>query len=250
MVADNELLDKNAKRLEMSAKEGGRYRLNEDESLSDLYDKVYRGIILAEKDALLSDPSPVKDFLSWEDDYNEDMPITEDQIDYYLDNLTIGINYPEELQLLERVTAKKKKQTRCESIIIKRSIAQEYVYINNNKDKIVYLDDGNTLYFIPSNYTGTFTIPSTVRRLEGDLTFNPFSKHKRINEVIIEEGLTEIPDWAFDGCDSLERIVIPRSVKRIGFNAFTKCSHLKHVELLEGMEKFVRNFKHMRCDIR
>ena len=226
--------DKDAKRLERSAKEGGKFRLNEDEDLSDLYDKVYQEIILAEKDALLSDPSPVKDFLSWEEGY-DDSPITEEQIDHYLEELVIGINYPVELQLLEKTIASKKKQTKCESIIVERSIAQEFVYINNNKDKIVYVDNGETLYFIPSKYTGAFTIPSTVRRLEGDLTFNPFSKHKRINEVIIEEGLTEIPDWAFDGCDSLERIVIPGSVKRIGFNAFTKCSHLKQVKMSEGL---------------
>lgn len=226
--------DKDAKRLERSAKEGGRFRLNEDEDLSDLYEKINQEIILAEKEALLSDPSPVKDFLSWEEDY-DDSWIIEEQIDHYLEELVIGINYPVELQLLEKSTVKKKKQTKCESIIIERSIAQEYVYINNNKDKVVYVDDGETLYFIPSKYAGTFTIPSTVRRLEGDLTFNPFSKHKQINEVIIEEGLTEIPDWAFDGCDSLERIVVPGSVKKIGFNAFTKCSRLRQVEMSEGL---------------
>lgn len=227
--------DKDAKRLERSAKEGGRFRLNEDEDLSDLYERVYKEIILFEKDSLLADPSTVEDYLSWEPDYDEKKPVTEEQIDHYLDELVIGINYPEELQLLEKPTAKKKKQSKCESIILERSIAQEYVYINNNKDKIVYVDDGETLYFIPSKYMGTFTIPSTVRRLEGDLTFNPFGKHKQISEVIIEEGLTEIPDWAFDGCDSLERIVIPGSVKRIGFNAFTKCSRLKQVEMSEGL---------------
>ena len=227
--------DKDAKRLEKSAKEGGRLRLNEDEDISDLYDKVYRKIIQFEKEALSLDPSPVRDFLSWEENFDEDLPITDEQVDYYLDHLTIGVNYPEEFQLLERTKARKKKQTTCDSITIDRSEAQEFVYTKNNKDKIVFIDDGETLYFVPLKYTGTFTIPSTVKRLEGDLIFNPFSKHKQISEVIVEEGLTEIPDWAFDGCDSLERIVIPGSVKRIGFNAFTKCSRLKHVELSEGI---------------
>ena len=227
--------DKDAKRLVKSAKEGGRFRLNEDEDISDIYDDVYQEIILSEKEALLLDPSPVIDFLSWEEDFDDNSDITEEHVDYYLDHLTIGVNYPEDLQLLEITEANKKKQTTCENIIIDRSIAQDYVYVKNNKDKTVYLDDGETLYFIPSKYTGTFTVPSTVRRLERDLTFNPFSKHKKIVEVIIEEGLTEIPDSAFDGCDSLERIVIPGSVKRIGFNAFTKCSSLKHVEMSEGL---------------
>lgn len=227
--------DKDAKRLERSTKEGGRFRLNEDENLSDLYDKVYHQIILTEKDALMSDPSPVKDFLSWEDGYDEDLPITEDQIDYYLDSLSIGINYPEDLQLLEKAVVKKNKQTRCESITIDRLTAHDYIYKDGNKDKVVYVDGGETLYYVPSKYTGSFTIPSNVKRLEPGSVFNPFRKRNKITEVIIEEGLTEIPEWAFDGCDSLERIVIPGSVKKIDFNAFTKCRHLKQVELSEGL---------------
>ena len=171
--------DKDAKRLEKSAKEGGRLRLNEDEDISDLYDKVYRKIIQFEKEALSLDPSPVRDFLSWEENFDEDLPITDEQVDYYLDHLTIGVNYPEEFQLLERTKARKKKQTTCDSITIDRSEAQEFVYTKNNKDKIVFIDDGETLYFVPLKYTGTFTIPSTVKRLEGDLIFNPFSKHKQ-----------------------------------------------------------------------
>lgn len=227
--------DKDAKRLERSAKEGGRFRLNEDEDLSDLYDKVYQKIIVAEKDVLISDPSPIKDFLSWEDDYDEESPITEDQIDYYLDSFAIGINYPEDLQLLEKEIVKKKKQTKCESIIIDRLTAHKYVYEEGNRDKVVYVDGGETLYYVPSKYTGSFTIPSNVRRLEPGSVFNPFRKRSKITEVIIEEGLTEIPEWAFDGCDSLERIVIPGSVKKIDFNAFTKCSRLKQVEMSEGL---------------
>lgn len=227
--------DKDAKRLEKSAKEGGKFRLNEDEDLSDLYDKVYQKIILKEKDALLSDPSQVKDFLSWEDGYSEDLPITEEQIDYYLDSLAIGINYPEDLQLLEKSVVKKKKQTKCESVTIDRSKAHEYIYEDGNKDKVVYVDGGETLYYVPSKYTGSFTIPSSVKRLEPGSVFNPFRKRNKITEIIIEEGLTEIPEWAFDGCDSLERIVIPGSVKKIDYNAFTKCRHLKKVELSEGL---------------
>lgn len=227
--------DKDAKRLERSAREGGRFRLSEDEDLSDLYDKVYKNIILFEKDALLSDPSPVKDSLSWEDDYDEDAPITEEQIDHYLDELVIGINYPEEMQLLERTAAKRKRQTTCDSVRVDRSQAQDFVYVENNKDKIVYTDDGETLFFIPSKYSGTFIIPSFVRKLEGGSVYNPFGKHKKIVKVVIEEGLAEIPDFAFEGCENLEAIVIPSSVKRIGFNAFYKCSRLKEVVMTTGL---------------
>ena len=227
--------DKDAKRLERSANEGGHFRLNEDDALSDLYDKVYKAIILSEKEALISDPSPVRDALSWEEDFNEDLSISDAQIDSYLSELAIGINYPEKLQLLERKEGKKKKQTNCESIVVDRGIAQDYVYTKMNNDKIVYTDDGETLYYVPLKYSGTFTIPSSVKRMEGGSVFNPFKNRNKITEIIIEEGLEEIPDWAFDGCSGLERINIPGSVKRIGFNAFTKCSRLKQVDMEEGV---------------
>ena len=177
--------DKDGKRLERSAKEGGKYRLNEDESLSDLYDKVYQNIILSEKDALISDPSPVRDFLSWEEGFNANSPITEVLIDYYLGQLTIGINYPEDLQLLERKKTKRKEQTTCDSVTIDRLEAQHYVYIKNNKDRVVYIDNGETLYYIPSKFAGTFIIPSTVRRLEEGSFHTPFKNHKKIVEVKI-----------------------------------------------------------------
>lgn len=229
--------DKDAKRLERSAKEGGRFKLNEDDALSDLYDRVYKAIILSEKEALVSDPTPIQDALSWKEDFNEDLPISDAQIDYYLSELVIGINYPEKLQLLERIEGKKKKQTNCESILVDRGIAQDCVFTKKNNDKIVYTDDGDTLYYVPLKYSGTFEIPSSVKRMEGGSVFNPFKNRNKITEIIIEEGLEEIPDWAFEGCSELERITIPGSVKRIGFNAFTKCSRLKQVEMEEGVSE-------------
>ncbi len=227
--------ERDAMLLEKSAKEGGRFSLSEDDSLSKLYDKILEAILAVEKEMILADPSSISNVLGRSDGYDEGMPESEAFIDSYLEDLTIGINYPKELQLLEKSLPIKKKQTRSDSVTIERAEAQNFVYEQNNKDKIVYIDDGKTLYFVPPQYAGTFIIQSSVRSLEGGSVFGPFKNRKKITEIIIEDGLSEIPDWAFDGCDSLERIVIPASVKRIGFNAFTKCSRLKCVELSEGV---------------
>ena len=48
-------------------------------------------------------------------------------------------------------------------------------------------------------------------------------------DVVIPEGVTEIGDWAFNGCKSLTSVVIPESVKKIGWNAFEDCESLSSV---------------------
>ena len=40
---------------------------------------------------------------------------------------------------------------------------------------------------------------------------------------IIPEGTTEISNYAFDDCCTLESIVIPESVTEIGYAAFFRC---------------------------
>ena len=66
-VIDVELTDEEAKRMEDSAHEDSRWRLYEDNDLEDIYDKVLAAIIDAE-------------------------PMLEEE--------TVTINYPEELQML------------------------------------------------------------------------------------------------------------------------------------------------------
>jgi hypothetical protein len=49
------------------------------------------------------------------------------------------------------------------------------------------------------------------------------------------EGLTIIGDSAFEGCSSLESIVLPSNVKLIGDNVFKDCAKLVNIELPEGL---------------
>lgn len=228
---DCEINDKQAKKLEHSAKESGRFRLDEDDDLQDVYDRVYKAIIQHESELLSYDPSPVKDSLSWEDDYDESVPVSAEQISAYLDNLTIGINFPFELQMLEPTAKKRIRKAIYEPIVLSREEAIELVKDSGKVDKIVYVDQGKTLFFVPIKYSGTFVIPTGVSRIEK----NTFYKRKKITELIIEDGLYEIPEWAFEGCDSLEKVTISPSVKTICYNAFTKCSKLREVNLSEGL---------------
>ena len=48
---------------------------------------------------------------------------------------------------------------------------------------------------------------------------------------VLRDGVTEIVDFAFEDCTSLESITIPKSVTKIGWGAFFRCASLKKVSL-------------------
>ena len=53
--------------------------------------------------------------------------------------------------------------------------------------------------------------------------------------VVIPEGVTEIGNGVFSGCDSLASVTIPKSVTSIGGWAFSDCSTLETVTIPEGV---------------
>ena len=48
--------------------------------------------------------------------------------------------------------------------------------------------------------------------------------------------VSEIADYAFQGCDKLESLIIPNTVKKIGMYAFTGCSKLLNISFPESLE--------------
>ena len=58
-----------------------------------------------------------------------------------------------------------------------------------------------------------------------------FRKHKKIEEIELCEGLTEIGNDAFYGCRSLKHVNIPSTVNTIRKYAFQYCNRLEEVEL-------------------
>jgi len=64
-----------------------------------------------------------------------------------------------------------------------------------------------------------------------------FFGRRQLKEVTLSEGLEEIGEAAFAGCESLEQINYPSTLIKIGIGAFVGCRSLKEVELLEGLEE-------------
>ena len=55
------------------------------------------------------------------------------------------------------------------------------------------------------------------------------------NNIIIQEGITKIGDYAFFRCTALTSIEIPNSVTSIGSFAFSRCTALTSIEIPEGV---------------
>jgi hypothetical protein len=63
-----------------------------------------------------------------------------------------------------------------------------------------------------------------------------FMNCTKLRDVELCEGLENIMDSTFLGCESFERITVPSSVKMIRSNAFSGCTNLIDVDLVQGLE--------------
>ncbi len=103
-------------------------------------------------------------------------------------------------------------------------------------DKVV--EKGYT-YWIEDNLTwklyedGTLNISGTGAMKDYNSTDNlsPVYMNSSVKKVVIEEGVTNIGNWAFSECSSLTSITIPDSVTNIGAAAFDSCGSLTSITI-------------------
>lgn len=96
----------------------------------------------------------------------------------------------------------------------------------------------------------SINIPQTVR-LIGTMGFancNSLQSTKK-NPLNISEGNTEIMDFAFAGCKSMQYIKIPQSVERIGNFAFFECDFLAEVEIGKGNLQEIGDYAFTDCEM-
>ena len=75
-------------------------------------------------------------------------------------------------------------------------------------------------------------LPSTLRYMV-DNTFIGCP----IEELVLPEGLMEIPGCMCESCRELKRVVLPSTLKVIGNAAFCHCEKLTNIVLPEGLER-------------
>ena len=74
-------------------------------------------------------------------------------------------------------------------------------------------------------------LPNTIRYMV-DNTFIDCS----LEELVLPEGMTEIPGCMCENCHELKRVVLPSTLKKIGNAAFCHCMKLEDIVLPDGLE--------------
>ncbi len=62
-----------------------------------------------------------------------------------------------------------------------------------------------------------------------------YVNNEPLTELVIPEGIAEIPPYVFNGCTSLKSVVLPEGVTSIGDRAFFDCTGLESVSIPEGV---------------
>lgn len=120
--------NKDASKLEKSAKEGDKYNLMDEPELCHVYYKVYSAVLKRETSVL-----------------EEEGELSRKEIEDNLDAIDFKIYFPKELQLLERTIEPKVKK--YEIIITDRESG--YKLKSEGANKVIYVDDGECLFYIP-----------------------------------------------------------------------------------------------------
>ena len=74
--------------------------------------------------------------------------------------------------------------------------------------------------------------PGTVKEIPA----YQFKDDSELKSIKIEEGVTEIGEYCFLGCTSLEKVSLPSTLKKIGEGAFRECKSLKKLIIPDGIE--------------
>lgn len=131
------------------------------------------------------------------------------------------------------------------------SCAETYAKENNISYKIVessdIIDSGqcgnNVFYELDKN--GVLTISGSgdmydyTGNLNGDLS--PFFDSENIKQVVVQESVTSIGDFAFFLCDQITSVKLSESLTSIGINGFSNCSSLSSITVPDGLKHIDAN---------
>ncbi|MBR3554005.1 MAG: leucine-rich repeat protein [Clostridia bacterium] len=67
------------------------------------------------------------------------------------------------------------------------------------------------------------------------------SQLTKLKTVVVEKGVTSLPDYAFTDCENLTAVKLPKTLKSIGLNAFENCVSLETITLPAGVTTIGRD---------
>ena len=100
-----------------------------------------------------------------------------------------------------------------------------------SKDGVLFSKDMKTLVRVPPRKTGFFAIPDSVTNV-GNFAFEGCTN---LTSVMIPDSVTGIGEGAFSNCDGLTDLIIPPSVTNIGKGAFANCDGLRAMTIPDGV---------------
>ena len=82
----------------------------------------------------------------------------------------------------------------------------------------------------------SIVIPKSLK----DAYSGPFYDSNLVNAVL-EEGMTEVPRYLFDGAEKLESVILPDSIETISYNSFSYCKNLKALRIPNSVTSIESN---------
>lgn len=98
-----------------------------------------------------------------------------------------------------------------------------------SKDETIF---GKNVLYAYTGIVNEYTIPADIEILANNCFFM-----SGIQNVVLNNKIQEIPEYAFASCKSLKSIVIPDNVTAIRTGAFKDCTSLENVTLGKGMQQ-------------
>ncbi len=120
----------------------------------------------------------------------------------------------------------------CDGIVVNAESSVNY--IRSGDFSYIELKDGTVSIVKYYGTDETVLVPSEIDGKKVS-EVGGFENCQTINNLIIEEGVTELVSGAFENCSNLTNITIPSSVKEIKKLVFSECSKLNNVKLSEGL---------------
>lgn len=101
------------------------------------------------------------------------------------------------------------------------SISVDPANPNYSSDNGVLYDKNKVVLMqYPLGKSGSFTIPDTVTTIN-ELAI---AESEAVTEIIVGEGIVELPAWVFDFCVNLENVVLGENITILGEGAFEGCA--------------------------
>lgn len=116
----------------------------------------------------------------------------------------------------------------CIGRVQERLSTNASIQVHLDFSAIDWLEEVDLMVYHSTSLVG-ITLPPSIQRVD-------FNGCHSLQEVVLPEGLEKVGSFCFKDCHSLERVILPSTVKKIDSWAFENCRRLTQLELPEGLE--------------